>query len=108
MSTEGQDTGSGFRKHLYLVTSHPDEDRVGLVESREKRYEMAEKNEERRVDKRNLDTGEGFTMKVVGLGFHVFQSDTPSGERFSEVAKDKLAEIDDEHLESAGFDPEDY
>jgi len=97
-----------MRKHLYLVTSHPEDSHVGLVESREKRYETAEKNEERRVDKRNLDTGEGFTMKVVGLGHHDFESETPSGERFSEVAKDKLAEIDDEHLESAGMDPEDY
>ena len=94
------------RRRLYLVTSHPNEDYVGLVESREKRYEMAAKNEERRINKRNVETGEGFTIKVVGLGYHDFESADPDPETFSRVSEQKLAEIDAVYLETAGVDVE--
>jgi hypothetical protein len=94
------------RRHLYLITSHPNDDYVGLVESREKRYEMAAKNEERRVDKRNLETGEGFTMQVVGLGYHDFEDADPDQDTFSRISKEKLAEIDAEYLEQDGVDAE--
>lgn len=96
----------GNRLHLYLVTSHPNEEYVGLVESREQPYAVAEKNVERRVDKRNVETNEGFVMKVVGLGYHDFESPDPDPDHFSRVTKRKLAEIDDEYLEQAGVDVE--
>ncbi|MFD1527316.1 hypothetical protein [Halolamina salina] len=96
----------GNRLHLYLVTSHPKEEYVGLVESREQPYAVAEKNVERRVDKRNVETNEGFVMKVVGLGYHDFESSDPDPDHFSRVTKRKLAEIDDEYLEQAGVDVE--
>lgn len=106
MSQTEQDGDAGVRKHLYLLVSHPDEELEGLIESREKPYPTGKKNEVRRVDKRNLDTGDGFTIKVVGLGYHDFQSADPDGETFTSVAEKKLAEIDDEHLREAGMDPE--
>ena len=96
------------RSHLYLVTSHPNDAYVGLVESREKPYEMAQKNRETRISKLNVETGESFGQLVVGLGYHDFDSDDPDPELFSRVAKEKLAEIDAAHLEKAGMDPEEY
>jgi len=101
-----QSENETHRQHLYLITSHPNEKYVGLVESREKPYVVAEKNAERRVDKRDLESGEGFTMKVVGLGYHDFESKDPDPDHFSRVSKQKLAEIDDEILEKAGVELE--
>lgn len=100
-----QDT-KGVRKHLYLITSHPNDSYEGLIESREKRYEMAKKNEETRVDKRNVETGESFTMKIVSLGYHDFETAEPEDETLISVYQDKLAEIDVGHLRNAGMDPE--
>jgi len=94
------------RKHLYLITSYPDEKYEGLVESRDKPYALAAKNEERPIEKRNLDANEGFTMKVVGLGYHDFEFADPDPDHVSRISKRKLAEIDDRWLQAAGIDLE--
>jgi len=96
----------GCRKYLYLLVSHPNEDYEGLVESRDASYEMAEKNEVRRIDKLNPETAERFTIKVVSLGYHDFETEDIDGETFAEASQQKLAEIDTEHLRTAGLDPE--
>lgn len=106
MSQTEQDSSAGFRRYLYLITSHPTDSHEGCIECRDAPYTMAEKNEERRVDKRNIKTGEGFTMKVVGLGYHDFESEDPDDDTYVEVYQDKLAEIDEEYIRSAGLDPE--
>lgn len=105
-AAENRDSQGGNRDHLYLITSHPEDSHVGCIERREKRYEMAKKNEEARVDKLNGETGERFTMKVVGLGYHDFESDDPDEETFVRVYQEKLSEIDEDHLREAGLDPE--
>jgi len=97
-----------MRRHLYLITSHPEDEFVGRVESREKAYMMGEKNSENTVDKRNLDTGDGYSMCIVGLGYHDFESETAyeNPMRFKEVVQKKLGEIDAEHLDKAGVELE--
>lgn len=94
------------RKHLYLLVSHPNDAFVGNVVVRDKRYETATKNEERVIDKRNVETGESYAERVVGLGYCDFEDDDDYEERFTEVVQEKLAEIDPEYLEEAGLDPE--
>jgi len=96
-----------MRKHLYLITEHPDDELVGNVESRSGRYPRAKKNEERPIDKRNIETGETWEERVVGLGYHDFEDEAAyeDTENFAEVVQDKLGEIDAEHLEAAGLTP---
>lgn len=97
-----------MRRHLYLITDHPNDELVGNVEARSGRYPRAKKNEERPIDKRNLETNETWEERVVGLGYHDFEdeADYQDNEKFAEVVQDKLDDIDDEHLEAAGLDPE--
>lgn len=95
-----------MRKHLYLITEHPNEDYVGLVRATEQTYVRVEKNKEGVVDKRDLDTGETWVEKLVGLGYHDFDGQDDYEKRFSEVAEQKLSEIDEEHLEKAGVELE--
>lgn len=105
--TDTNDGGNDrLRKHLYLVIDHPDEDLIGCVRSVERRYARPTKNEEAPVDKRNLDTNESYVERLVGMGYYDFESERDYEERFAEVAQQKLGEIDREHLENAGLDPE--
>lgn len=107
MSKTADDSAS-VRKWLYLVTDHPDDELVGKVRATDTRYVRAKKNENRPIDRRNLDTGETYEEWVVGLGYHDFASQQAweDDERFVEVIEQKLAEIDTDHLEAAGLDPE--
>lgn len=93
-----------MRRYLYLIVSHPEDEYVGQVEAREKRYETAVKNEERRIDKRNVRTGESYSQRVVSLGFHDFDDREDYEENFVEVVQRKLTEIDKKHLADAGLE----
>lgn len=106
MSKTAEDSAS-VRKWLYLVVEHPDEELVGKVRATDHHYARTEKNEQRPVDRRNLDTGETYEEWLVGLGYHDFDSQAAyaDDDRFVEVVEQKLGEVDTEHLEAAGLDP---
>jgi hypothetical protein len=95
-----------MRRHFYLVVDARDEDKIGGVDIREQRYEAARKNEQRTIQKRDLDTNEQFTETVVSLGYHDFADEQDYIDRNWLVTLEKLADIDTEHLEAAGLEPE--
>jgi len=92
------------RRHLYLITDHPNEYYIGKVEPREKAYTRTEKNVERPVDTLNIDTGERCTISVVGLGYHDFDDRDDYEESFKPVVDRKLREVDQQHLDKAGVE----
>jgi len=95
-----------MRKHLYLITEHPDDSKVGKLEIQDRRHEAAEKNKEVAVQKMGLDSGDRWTYKVVGLGYLDFDSERDYQENIADRYPEKLAEIDEEHIEAAGLDPQ--
>ena len=95
-----------MRRHFYLIIDSPDEDKIGGVDITEQRYVNSEKNTETRLDKRNLDTNETFSDRVVSLGYYDFEDESEYEARAGEVMLEKLGEIDEKHLENAGLDPE--
>jgi hypothetical protein len=95
-----------MRRHFYLVVDAPDEEVVGGVDIREQRYEAAKKNEQRTIQKRDLDTNEQFTETVVSLGYHDFENEGDYKERNWVVTLRKLNDIDQQHLEDAGLELE--
>lgn len=97
-----------MRKYLSLITEHPDESNVGRIESADKPLASVEKNEERPVQRREVDTdagelGEAWTEQHVGLGYVDFEGEEDYQENFADVAIRKLNEIDEEHIEKAGL-----
>lgn len=95
-----------MRKHLYLIVDSPQEEFVGRVASMDRQRPQVEKNVEGVVDKRNMDTGESYQERLVGLGYHDFEDEAEYEEQFVKVVKGKLGEIDEEHLVKAGLDPQ--
>jgi len=95
-----------MRKYLYLITEHPNEDRVGQLEIQDRRHEVAEKNKEVAVQKMGLDSGDRWTYKVVGLGYIDFESEEDYQENIVDEYPKKLAEIDEKYIELAGLDPQ--
>lgn len=96
-----------MRRYFYLVTeSETEPDRVGGVSVQSMRRQRAKKNEERVASKRNIETGETWDEHYVSLGHHDFEDEDDYEERVGEVIQEKLQEIDAEHLESAGLEPE--
>lgn len=103
-----------MRKHLYLITEHEDSDKVGLLKTTDTRLTGAKKNEERVIqtlDREAIERGEitdddRGEYKVVGLGYHDFEDGDDYEETIGNVVQEKLSEIDTEHLEKAGHDPE--
>jgi len=97
-----------MRKYLSLITDHPDESKVGKIESADKPLVSIEKNEERPVHRRDVDTeaeelGEQWTEQHVGLGYVDFEDEDDYRENFADAAIRKLNEIDEEHVENAGI-----
>lgn len=99
------------RKHMYLITEHEDEDRVGSVSFMDTRMARPLKNEEGPITVLD-DEKRGYRKvgKKVGLGYHDFKSEEAyeDNDTVVEVMKSKLAEIDAEWLEKAGLDPAEY
>ena len=95
-----------MRKHLYLITDHPDDDYVGNVEMTTHRHERVTKNEEGPIDRRNMETGELTQYSCVGLGYHDFDDEDDYHENAGDVVQEKLAEIDAKWHEKAGVEPE--
>lgn len=92
-----------MRKHLYLITDHPDKEQIGSVEVREKPYIAAEKNDERTINHRDIETDKTHTEEVVGLGYANFDNEMEYNSQIFDVIQDKLREIDERHLQKAGL-----
>lgn len=95
-----------MRKHLYLITEHPDEDYVGNVEMTSHRHERVTKNDEGVIDRRNMETGELTQYRCVGLGYYDFEDEDHYHENAAEVVLRKLADIDSQWHEKADVEPE--
>ena len=96
-----------MRRYLYLITEsekHPEH--VGNVEFTERQRAYSEKNVEHVQDYRNMETGETWQGWAVSLGFYDFEDEADYNENALRVAREKLSEVDDEHLEKAGLDPD--
>lgn len=96
-----------MRKHLYLITEHENEDRVGGVAIYDTRFSTPTKNEEGPITVLDEEI-EGFREvgKKVGLGYHDFESEEEAedNEVWKQVIDAKLAEIDARWLEKAGIE----
>jgi len=95
-----------MRKHLYLITEHPDNEQVGRVELRDRRHELVEKNEEGVVETFNTGTGERREFWCVGLGYYDFEDEDQYEEAVGDVCREKLSEVDAKWHEKAGVEPE--
>lgn len=101
-----QNQQTATRKHLYLITEHEDEERVGGVSFADKRLSRSSKNEETPIHKFDEEAGDFVVAgKRVSLGYVDFEDEEDYEENALEAMTRKLAEIDEEHLEKAGLDP---
>lgn len=99
-----------MRKYFYLITEHPEEEKVGLVEETGSRKHQGSKGEETpdhraRIDRETGEIEERYTVQVVSLGHADFEGEDDYEERGHEVMLSKLGEIPEKHLEKAGHDP---
>lgn len=102
MSASNQQTAT--RKHLYLVTEHEDEDRVGGVSFTDTRLSRARKNEETPIHKLDDDARDIVEVgKQVALGYVDFESEEDYEENAVEAMKRKLNEIDERWIDKAGL-----
>jgi hypothetical protein len=94
-----------MRKHLYLITEHKEEDRVGLISAMDSRMSRPLKNEEGPITVLDEEK-QGFrdVGKKVGMGYADFEDEEEMEERFPEVIKDKLADLDERWLRKAGHE----
>lgn len=92
------------RKHLYLITEHEEDSRVGGVSFSDERLTHPTKNKEGDITVLDKDK-EGFRTigKQVCLGYHDFESQEAYEDEDTVVAvmKTKLNEIDRHYLEKA-------
>lgn len=92
-----------MRKYLALITDDEDDgELVGRVETRESPF-TATKNEEVAVQQRNLETGETWQRRYVGLGYIDTKTELSPQEWIS-VLNEKLVEIDEKYLDKAGVE----
>lgn len=102
---QNAETDDGFttRKHLYLITEHEDEDRVGLVKLADRRLSIPLKNHEGPIKTYDESEG-GFSTigKQVGMGYADFDSPEDLEDRVPAIAERKLADLDASHLRKAG------
>lgn len=96
-----------MRKHMYLITEHEDEEKVGAIMSTDTPMSRPVKNEEGPMHV--LDDEEEDIRQVgkkVGLGYHDYATDNPEEEHIAQVMQDKLTEIDEHWVEKAGLELE--
>jgi hypothetical protein len=96
-----------MRKHLYLITEHEEQDRVGGISITDSRLSRASKNDETPIHQIDHEK-EDFVVvgKQVALGYVDFDDEDDYEDRISDEIKRKLAEVDRSHLEKAGLEPE--
>ena len=96
-----------MRKHLYLITEHDKEDRVGGISVYNSRFSGSKKGEAEPITVLGEEK-EGFrdVGEKVYLGYHDFEDEDDVEENFADVAQRKLGEVDVAHVERAGLNPE--
>lgn len=95
-----------MRRYFYLITANErNGDRVGGVSINTNRRQRSEKNTEVATDKRDLETNDVWEERYVSLGYHDFEDEEDYEENVGDVIQEKLEDIDDRHLETAGLDP---
>lgn len=103
------ETASKNRKWMYLIVDSPHEDYIGNVSIRDSQMQTdARKNERGQTRKLNRETGETYVETVVGMGYHDFEDEEDYEENIGEVMPEKLAELEDRHLESVGVNPAEF
>lgn len=96
-----------MRRYFYLVTENGrNPDREGGVSVSDMRRHRSKKNEERVANKRDIETGDTWEERYVSFGHHDFEDEEDYVENVGDVLQEKLTEIDVEHLENAGLEPE--
>jgi hypothetical protein len=104
--SDGASETTSVRKHLYLITEHENDDRVGLVTVLDTRLSRSAKNEETPIHVLDEEAKDFRTVgKQVSLGYVDFESEQDYEKAFADELDRKLAEIDDCHLHKAGHDP---
>jgi hypothetical protein len=102
--TTAQQSGR-VRKHLFLVTEHEEDDRVGGVSVFDKPTMRPEKNEEAPITRFNEDKTDFIDVGMkVGLGYHDFESEQDFEERAADVMQMKIREVDRKWAEKAGVE----
>ena len=105
--SEGVDQESSLRKHLYLITEHDEDDRVGGVSITDSRLSRPTKNEEGPITVLD-EQKEGFRHigKKVGLGYHDFEGESAyaDNEHVADVIQRKIRSVDRHWAEKAGID----
>lgn len=96
-----------MRKHLYLITEHENDDLVGTCKITDQRFSHPLKNEEGDITVLD-ENSEGFedVGRMVGMGYADFEDEDDYEARVADVIQQKLGDIDAEHLEKAGLDPQ--
>ena len=94
------------RKHLYLVTEHDEEGRIGGVKITDQRLASGEKNKETPITA--LDENEGGFVHVgkqVHLGYLDFEGeDEYKDADFADVLQRKAREVDRHWVKKAGIE----
>lgn len=94
-----------MRKHLYLITEHTNQDRVGDVMFSEYRFSRPVKNKEGPVTVLNEDDRDFEVVgQKVGLGYADFEDEQDLEARAAEVAQRKLRDVDRKWVEKAGLE----
>lgn len=106
MSEDHTDETERVRKHMYLVTEHEEEGRVGGVKITDHRMTHPLKNEEGPITVLDEEPGDFRQVgKIVGMGYADFATEQEYEDEIADVMKQKLAEIDEEYLVKAGLEP---
>jgi len=96
-----------MRKHLYLVTEHEDEGRLGGIKIMDCRLSRSKKNAETPIHTFDKEGGKfNVVGKQVSMGYVDFDDEDDYEEKIGDEIKRKLNEIDTKWLEKAGLEPE--
>jgi hypothetical protein len=93
------------RKHLYLITEHIDDDRVGCLKITDTRLSSGEKNKETPITKLDDDKRDySHVGKQVHCGYIDFESEAAYENAEWDTFTDKIKEIDRRWAQKANID----
>jgi hypothetical protein len=105
MSADSSGGSGTVRKHLYLITEHEDDSKIGKVMLMDRKDLWPDKNSEGDITIFDEDAEEYRDVgRKVCLGYHDFEGQHTIGDELPEVVDRKLSEIDAEWVEKAGID----
>ena len=98
-----------MRKHLYLITEHEKEERIGNMKFTGQKMSYPDKNEEGKITIRDDEIKDFRSVGMqVCVGYHDFESKDEFGDpdKVHSVMQKKLREIDQKWLDKAGVELE--